>query len=133
MKLLPSHPPGRSNRKALAFVDEIACLVAQGYSAEAIRRALADAGVVVSKSSVQREVARVRARADRGESRSAASALSAPLTPLTPLAPRASFPAAQTEISTATAQRATPSGKDVAKAFMKTQIINPLLRAKEPR
>jgi len=44
MYLTPKLPPGRANRKALAFVAEINRLRAAGYSFEAIRLALLDAG-----------------------------------------------------------------------------------------
>jgi hypothetical protein len=57
-RLTPKHPPGRSSRKARAFEAEISRLYAEGYSCEAIRVALADAGVCVSASTVWREVAR---------------------------------------------------------------------------
>lgn len=57
-RLIPRRPPGRSNRKARVFAEEIRRLRAEGYGLEVIREALADAGVVVSKSTVQREAAR---------------------------------------------------------------------------
>jgi hypothetical protein len=60
-RLTPRRPPGRSNRKARAFTEEIGRLHAEGYSFEVIREALADAGVIVSNSTVQREAARCRA------------------------------------------------------------------------
>lgn len=56
--LIPRRPPGRCNRKARAFSAEIRRLHAEGYSFEAIREALAEAGVVVSRSTVQREAVR---------------------------------------------------------------------------
>ncbi len=59
MKLNPCTPPGQSNRKARAFAAEIARLRLVGYGCQAIREALADAGVRVSKSTVQRELARL--------------------------------------------------------------------------
>ena len=58
LKLVPRRPPGRSSRKARAFAGEIRRLRAEGYSFEVIREALADAGVIVSKSTVHREAAR---------------------------------------------------------------------------
>jgi len=58
MRLTPKRPPGRCTRKARAFEDEIARLRADGYTCAAIREALADVGVHVSSSTVQREVAR---------------------------------------------------------------------------
>lgn len=53
--LKPRQPPGNAKRRARAFCLQIVDLQAQGYSLEAIREALADAGVAVSKSTVQRE------------------------------------------------------------------------------
>ena len=61
MNLVPVRPPGPNARKARAFVAEIARLRAQGYTFEAIREALAGAGVDVSNSTVQREAARAAA------------------------------------------------------------------------
>ena len=60
MRLNPKHPPGRVNRKARAFEPEIARLRSEDYTCEAIRAALADIGVDVSLSTVQREAARAK-------------------------------------------------------------------------
>lgn len=57
MALTPRRPPGRLSRKARAYASDIRRLYAEGYTLEAIREALADEGVVVSKSTVQRELA----------------------------------------------------------------------------
>ena len=57
-RLIPRRPPGRCSRKARTFSAEIKRLRAEGYSFGAIREALAEAGVVVSTSTVQREAAR---------------------------------------------------------------------------
>ncbi|MBK1611861.1 hypothetical protein CKO44_00050 [Rubrivivax gelatinosus] len=57
MALTPKRPPGRLSRKARAYANDIRRLYAEGYTLEAIREALADEGVVVSKSTVQRELA----------------------------------------------------------------------------
>ena len=59
-RLVPRRPPGRSNCKVRAFAGEIGRLHDQGYTFEAIREALADVGVVVSRSTVHRELARLR-------------------------------------------------------------------------
>jgi hypothetical protein len=58
MNLVPVRPPGPNARKARAFSSELLQLRAQGYTFEAIREALAAAGIHVSNSTVQREVAR---------------------------------------------------------------------------
>lgn len=59
MQLQPKHPPGRKSRKVRAFATEIHRMQADGYTCDEIREALADVGVVVSRSTVQREAARV--------------------------------------------------------------------------
>lgn len=60
--LVPRGAPGRRTRKARAFAAEIGRLYALDYTLEAIREALADAGVSVSTSTVWREAVRHRAR-----------------------------------------------------------------------
>jgi hypothetical protein len=120
MKLIPRTPPGRTNRKARAFWDEIARLRQEGYGYAAIQEALADAGVVVSKSTVQREVARISKR----------------VTPLVQRRPAESAEQRQQHLSeppTATPRQLMGerlSGKDVAEAFMKGRITNPLIRTR---
>jgi len=121
MKLIPRTPPGRTNRKARAFWDEIARLRQEGYGYAAIQEALADAGVVVSKSTVQREVARLSKR-------------------VTPLVQRRPAESAEQQrqqhiYAPPTATPRQPmgerlSGKDVAEAFMKGRITNPLIRTR---
>jgi hypothetical protein len=119
VKLNPRTPPGRSNRKARAFSTEIARLVAEGYGSAAIQQALADAGVSVSKSTVQREVARL-------------SRLAAPINRrlVTPIAAAWRQPEAL-QAPTPDRQRPgerSPSSKDIAEAFIKGRITNPLMR-----
>lgn len=119
MKLEPKRPPGRPNRKALAFEAEIARLRSEGYPCEAIWKALLDAGLALSLSAVKREVARLSKRA--GVARQGM-----PATAFTPL--RAS--AFQTPVASPASTTSSPSGKDVAAAWMKTHITNPLVRAR---
>ena len=116
MKLEPKHPPGRQTRKARAFEAEIRQLRAEGFTFEAIRTALADAGVHVSKSTVQREAARqaLDAAAD-GEDGAARTAD-------TPTKRRPPEPAV------ALARAEPLSGKDIAEAFVRKRITNPLIR-----
>lgn len=57
-RLKPRRPPGRSDRKALAFASEIQRLRAEGHTHESIREALLAAGVPVSTSTVRRELTR---------------------------------------------------------------------------
>ena len=122
MKLTPPLPPGRSNRKTLAFAEEIARLVAQGYSAEAIRRALADAGVVVSKSTVRREVVRARARWQPGRR--------VPDAPRTFSEPLARTPAPPPPPVPVPAEPTTRTGREIAEDFFRGRIDNPLIRAR---
>jgi hypothetical protein len=56
MSLQTRRPPGHAKRKALTFAAEILSLRAEGHSYSAIREALEDAGVLVSISTVRREV-----------------------------------------------------------------------------
>lgn len=117
-KLDPRHPPGRSNRKARAFATEIARLHLQGYTCEVIREALLDAGVAVSKSTVQREITRLPAQAKAvawcgqvGASDDDMSRQSSPRAPSSP--PPSGDPR---------------SGKDIAASFVSNHITNPLMR-----
>jgi hypothetical protein len=56
MSLQTRHPPGHGKRKALTYAADIVSLRGQGHSYAAIREALEDAGVLVSISTVRREV-----------------------------------------------------------------------------
>ena len=67
MTLIPKRPPGRLNRKALEFATDIGRLHALGYSCEAIRQALVDAGLNVSRSTVTREVVKQVKRRPAGQ------------------------------------------------------------------
>jgi hypothetical protein len=131
MPLTPKRPPGRSSRKARAFAAEIHQLHAQGHSCEAIREALADVDVVVSVSTVQREVVRHAKHLTSTPSATSAfvkqgtalpadshkpASYPAPA-PLTETAPRPALPAIETR-----------SGKDIAQAFVSGRITNPLIR-----
>ncbi len=122
--LAPSSPPGRRNRKGRAFEDQIARLRAEGYTLEAIRDALAAVGVHVSKSTVQREAARkVKLSQAPGLAGSPARRLIAGATPSPlPTAPSPTSPAA----SPTPADRC--SGKDIAEAFVRSRVTNPLIR-----
>jgi hypothetical protein len=119
MKLEPKRPPGRPNRKALAFEAEIARLRSEGYPCEAIWEALLDAGLELSLSAVKREVSRLRKTG--GVARRSAIATS-----FTSLEPSAF----QTPVSSPAGTTSSPSGKDVAAAWMTDHISNPLLQAR---
>ena len=56
MSLQTRRPPGHGKRKALTYAADIVTLRGQGHSYSAIREALEDAGVLVSISTVRREV-----------------------------------------------------------------------------
>lgn len=117
VRLIPQRPPGRANRKALAHVDEIHRLRADGYTCEAIREALAAVGVFISKSTVQRELARPASHEQRNEA--ATRSVVAPPPPAA--APRARALADDSR-----------SGKDIAASFVNSRIANPLIRARSP-
>jgi hypothetical protein len=116
MKLAPKHPPGRRTRKARAFEAEIRQLRVAGYTFEAIRAALADAGVQVSRSTVQREAVRQALDAAPEGDDGAARGADTPTKrrpPVPVLAPARAEPL---------------SGKDIAEAFVRKRITNPLIR-----
>jgi len=118
MKLAPKHPPGRQTRKARAFEAEIQQLRAEGYTFEAIRAALADAGVQVSRSTVQREAARqaLDAAAEAEGKDGTARFADAPTK-------------RQRSVTAFGPARAEPlSGKDIAEAFVRNRINNPVIR-----
>lgn len=56
MSLQTRRPPGHAKRKALTYAADIVSLRVQGHTFSAIREALEDAGVLVSISTVRREV-----------------------------------------------------------------------------
>lgn len=118
--LVPQAPPERRSRKARAYGAEIRRLQEEGYTLDAIRQALADVGVGVSKSTVQREATR--------KPQGPAQAVRVPIAPLVPAekVERASGDADRSAERYAAAQRL--SGRDVAAAFVSQRINNPLLR-----
>ena len=117
MHLIPKHPPGRSNRKARAYAAEIARLRTEGYTFEAIRSTLADTGLQVSLSTVQREAARSARRVPAADARPVHHA---PVQRAPPTAPPINAPHAL-----GTAPR---PAKEIAAEFMARQITNPLVR-----
>jgi hypothetical protein len=123
MHLTPKLPPGRANRKALAFACEIQRLRSAGYSFEAIRLALRDVGIQVSRSTVKREAARRCVAGPTAPQRAAARA-APPVAAVTAVLP-----------ATASFAGDPRSGKEIAEAFVRGRISNPLMQAKtgEPR
>lgn len=119
MTLTPKRPPGRSDRKALAFTSEIARLHSHGYSCEAIRLTLSEAGLIVSRSTVTREVA-------RWARQKGASSPAAAITPIAAIsAPR--LPTTQPSPTPAVGPH---YGQRVAASWMDGRITNPLFRAR---
>ncbi|MGY0193908.1 hypothetical protein ACWA7J_02415 [Leptothrix sp. BB-4] len=122
MELHPTRPPGRATRKALAYAAEIQRLHGAGHSLEAIRLALGSVGVVVSRSTVYREVVRVRRANGHPITSSVERRVS--LMTSTTLAPVRPLPSGLTSD--------TRSGQAIAEAFMKGRITNPLLQERNP-
>ena len=124
MSLIPMRPPGRITRKARSFAAEIWQLREQGYTFEAIREALAGAGIQVSNTTVQREVARYAKR------KTSAAPAPTEATNVTPQSlPRAPIQAGPSiEVPGPSVCPEPVNGKDIAEAFMRNRITNPLLR-----
>ena len=117
MHLIPKHPPGRSNRKARAYAADIARLRAEGYTLEAIRSTLADTGLQVSLSTVQREAARSTRRVLGADDRPVHD------TPIQRVPPTAAPINAPSALG-----GASRPAKEIAAEFMAKQITNPLVR-----
>ncbi len=141
MNLVPVRPPGTNARKARAFSCEILKLRAQGYTFEAIREALADAGVHVSNSTVQREVARAAGHPPASVPAGAAASHRWPLqTPSTrgtsAQARSIASPAAPDSLAISQDKRAPGldsvfGGKEGAEAFFDAHPSNPFFATKE--
>lgn len=121
MPLQPRRPPGHGKRKALCHTADILRLRADGYSLSAIREALEDAGVLVSISTVRREVLKGMA---------AEPALQPTVTPA-PSQPTVAPPRREprrSPVKLAEAATGTPSlpGKGVAEAYMQGRVTNAL-------
>jgi|LNFM01.2.fsa_nt_gb hypothetical protein len=141
MNLVPIRPPGPNARKARSFSLEILQLRAQGYTFEAIREALAAAGVRVSNSTVQREAARAAGHPPAAASADEAGGHRRASQPVPP--PGASAHASEPASSSAPASPAIRrdarsgksagriSGKESAEAFFNAHPSNPLFPAKE--
>jgi len=131
VRLVPTQSPGRGTRKARDFACEIVELRSQGYTLDAIRAALADAGVYVTISTVWREANRVKCP-PRGKPVAQSSLPSpTPASPSRQAAQRSDSSSATRSVAPGLAERA--DGKKQAELFMSTQITNPLIRSKEQR
>ncbi len=118
MKLIPKQPPGRPNRKALAFEGEIARLRSEGYTCEAIWEALVEAGLAVSRSSVKREALRLTKRRATTSTRGLA------------MPSQAHASAVRTAASSPATIDLSLPGQEVAAVWMDGQVTNPLFRAR---
>lgn len=107
------------------YASEIGRLRALGYTLEAIREALAEVGIQVSKSTVQREASR-QALPGQPLSRERPDSSSDLATGRAGPEPVASHP-------TASCPDGPRSGKEIAEAFVRQRITNPLLRKQESR
>lgn len=136
MQLTPKHPPGRTNRKAREFEAQIGQWHAAGYSFASIRLILADAGVMVSRATVQREIARLAAKRTRPVAVHTPMAIEqAPVRldaadALTAHAPHGTHPSIlPTPSAFPKAHTSRPlRGKAIADEFVRQHITNPLLR-----
>jgi hypothetical protein len=132
VKLTPLRPPGPSSCKARGFAAEIRLLREQGHTFESIREALAAAGVRVSNSTVQREVARAARLLPNAPAlarrplldESVPSPTEAPTEAPTVRPARPPDPFAPSD---------TRTGKEVAEAYFAAHPSNQLLRARKDR
>ena len=121
VKLQPKQPPARKSRKVRPYSEEISRLQADGYTCDEIRVALADVGVVVSRSTVQREATRaLQRRHAMSPTPTEPTLASAPSPPPNDRAQVLPSPRLQA-VDPRTARQA-------AEDFMKDQVTNPLLR-----
>ena len=128
MRLVPTQSPGRGTRKARDFGNEIVELRAQGYTLDAIRAALANAGIHVTVSTVWRETKRAKAP----PSGTPGTQVRLPAAPPMQTTTQRSGIATPAPIA-APVHPERPDGRKQAEVFMSTQITNPLIRSKEQR
>ena len=127
MRLVPTQSPGRGTRKARDFGNEIVELRAQGYTLDAIRAALANAGIHVTVSTVWRETKRAKAPPSGTPGTQARLPSALPLQTTTQRSGATAAPIA------APVHPERPDGRKQAELFMSKQITNPLIRSKEQR
>jgi hypothetical protein len=118
MRLAPRRPPGRLNRKALAFSPEIRRLHGEGHTCEAIRLALLDAGLSISRATVHREIVRTAPQRQTDRAPVATASVERPM-----------WCAPETHATSRLASDPR-SSKEIAEAFVRGRITNPLLRAR---
>lgn len=130
MKLVPKEPPGRSARKARGFAPDMRELRAQGYTFEAIRQALAAAGVHVSNATVQREVARLAKGSTTAMAAPSGNRSGHELQRAEPLAGMPELLTPPLASPGSPAELELRSGREVAEAFTSSRITNRLARAR---
>jgi hypothetical protein len=136
MRLKPMQPPGRITRKAREFESEIVQLRADGYTLEAIRQALENAGVQVSLSTVRREALRCRgfgSAAQVGGDKGLGDSSVVPPGGQPQAQPRRPTPTEPVSPPSSQARPTVRSSKEIAASFADELITNPLVLAKEKR
>jgi hypothetical protein len=108
------------NRKALVFAADIHRLRAAGYSFQAIRLALLDAGLMVSLTTVKREAAKRPAIPS--------SVLQEHASPPATTAKPSAMPGGRAASSSIPFQDDPRTSKEIAEDFMKGRNTNPLLQ-----
>lgn len=126
MPLQARRPPGHAKRKALTYAADIVSLRSQGHSLLAIREALEDAGVLVSISTVRREVLRCASATPVLTPAAAAEK------PSVGLAVRGEPGSPVAAIDPAPATTSLP-GKAIAEQFMRDRPTNPLFLKEPPK
>jgi hypothetical protein len=119
MNLQTRRPPGHGKRKALTYAADLVSLRGQGHSYSAIREALEDAGVLVSISTVRREV--LKGTSTAAGLRPAVEGLASPLS----LATRSQATSPVTAPRSASSTTPLP-GKAIAEEFMRGRSTNTL-------
>ena len=125
MELKPKRQPGRADRKAAAYAEEIVRLRGADYTYEAIREAMAEVGIALSTSALRREVRRLRRGSQVVVSNS--KSVSRPI-PAIALGTRPPEPPLPTPSTTMPSR---PPGHDIAEAFFNANPSNPLVHPKE--
>jgi hypothetical protein len=119
MSLQTRRPPGHGKRKALTYAADIVNLRGQGHSYSAIREALEDAGILVSISTVRREVLK-----GMSTTHALRPAVEGPASPLS-LATRGHATRPVTAPRSASSTTPLP-GKVIAEEFMRGRSTNTL-------
>ena len=125
VELQPKRPPGRVDRKAAAYAEQIVRLRDAGYTFEAIRDAMAEVGIELSTSALRREVRRLRSQSMHVRSRPNPAPRPTPVDPLNHTQPTS--PASRPTV-------AVPSiahGRDTAEAFFAAHPSNSLFQTQE--